>query len=107
MPPIPAEAFSVNSGDLDWVNRQCTMQPLATFQKPIHLTGGIARMKKITFILANGWSPSPFPPFYERAKVNGWKTLTMSCGHDVMSDLPDELTQELLAGSPRSALSAL
>jgi pimeloyl-ACP methyl ester carboxylesterase len=47
-----------------------------------------------------------FPPFYERA-VKGWKTLTWSCGHDVMLDLPEELTQELLAGSPRRALSAL
>jgi hypothetical protein len=76
------------------------MQPLATFQQTLHLTGGIARIKNITFILANGWGPSPFPPFYERAKVKGWKTLTMSCGHDGMLDLPEELTQELLAASP-------
>lgn len=97
VPPIPAEVFNVNRGDLDWVNRQCTMQPLATFQQPLRLTGGIARIKNITFILASGWSPSPFPPFYERAKAKGWKTLSMSCGHDVMLDLPEELTQELLA----------
>jgi hypothetical protein len=64
---IAAEVFNVNSRDLDWVNRQCTMQPLATFQQALHLTGGIARIKNITFILASGWSPSPFPPFYERA----------------------------------------
>jgi hypothetical protein len=30
VPPIPAETFNVNARDLDWVNRQCTMQPLAT-----------------------------------------------------------------------------
>ncbi len=102
VPPIPAAVFQVNARDLDWVNRQCTMQPLATFQQPLHLTGGIARIKNITFILASGWAPSPFPPFYERAKIKGWKTLTMSCGHDVMLDLPEELTQELLAASPRT-----
>src|SRR5713226_1766035 len=28
VPPIPAETFHVNAQDLDWVNRQCTMQPL-------------------------------------------------------------------------------
>jgi hypothetical protein len=33
VPPIPAEAFNVNAKDRDWVNRQCTMQPLATFQR--------------------------------------------------------------------------
>jgi len=100
MPPIPAELLQVNARDIDWVNRQRTMPPLATFQQTLHLTGGIARIKNITFILANGWRPSPFPLFYERAKVRGWKRLTKSCGHDVMLDLPEELTQELLAASP-------
>jgi pimeloyl-ACP methyl ester carboxylesterase len=45
VPPIPAEAFNVNAGDCDWVNRQCTMHPLAAFQQPIHLTGGIERLE--------------------------------------------------------------
>lgn len=73
------------------------MQPLATFQQPIHLTGAINRIENVTFILANGWAPSPIPPFYEQAKAKGWKTLTMSCGHDVMLDQPEELAEELLA----------
>lgn len=106
VPPISAEAFNVNAKDRDWVNRQCTMQPLATFQQPLHLTGGINRIKNVNFILANAWAPSPFPPFYKQAKTKGWKTLTMECGHDVMLDLPEDLTQELIAVSPRSAASA-
>jgi hypothetical protein len=97
VPPIPAEAFNVNAKDRDWVNRQCTMQPLATFQQPIHLTGAIERIKNVTFILANGWGPSPFPQFYERAKARGWKTRTVACGHDVMLDQPGELVEGLLA----------
>jgi pimeloyl-ACP methyl ester carboxylesterase len=105
VPPIPAEAFKVNAKDLAWVNRQCTMQPLATFQQPIHLTGGISRIKNLTFILASGWNPSPFPPFYEKAKAKGWKTRVTACGHDVMLDMPEELTQELLAASSQSAAS--
>ena len=92
VPPIPAEAFQVNAKDRDWVNRQCTPQPLATFQQPVRLTGGIDQINNITFILADAWSPSPFPAFYEKAKVKGWKTITMSCGHDVMLDLPESLT---------------
>src|SRR6266851_1528742 len=101
VPPIPAEAFHVNAQDLDWMNRQCTMQPLATFQQPLHLTGEIARIKNVTFILATGWAPSPFPPFCEKARTKGWRTVTLQCGHDVMLDLPEELTRELLAGSSR------
>jgi hypothetical protein len=42
--------------------------------------------------------PCPFAPFYERAKEQGWKTLTLPCGHDVMLDLPEELAQALIAG---------
>lgn len=95
VPPIPAEAFHLNPSDLDWVNWQCNMQPLATFQQPLHLNGNSARIENVTFILAAGWSPSPFPHFYDVAKSKGWKTVTLDCGHDVMLDLPEELTREL------------
>jgi len=95
VPPIPGEVFNVNAGDLAWVNRQCTVQPLATFQQPLKLEGkGV--VKNAAFILASGWSGSPFPAFYERAKIKGWQTLTIPCGHDVMLDRPDELTKALL-----------
>jgi hypothetical protein len=106
VPPIPAGVFSVNAEDRDWVDRQCTMQPLATFQQKLRLTGAINRIANVTFILASGWGPSPFPPFYEQAKAKGWNTLTLECGHDVILDMPEALTQELLAISSRSAASA-
>lgn len=96
VPPIPAEVFQVNASDREWVNRQCTMQPLDCFRQPINLAGGIQKIKNVTFILATGWDGSPFPPFYEKAKQRGWKTLTMPCGHDVMLDLPGELTRALV-----------
>ena|SRR5437762_3592620 len=96
VPPIPAEVFGVNAADATWVNRQCTMQPLATFQQPLKLTGGINKIANVTFIVATGYEATPFRPFYERAKSRSWNTLTMPCGHDVMLDLPDELTQALL-----------
>jgi pimeloyl-ACP methyl ester carboxylesterase len=96
VPPIPAEVFGVNAGDVEWVNRQCTLQPLATFQQAIQLRGKADSVKNVTFILATGFADSPFPQFYEAAKAKGWKTLTMRCGHDVMLDLPEELTQMLV-----------
>jgi pimeloyl-ACP methyl ester carboxylesterase len=97
VPPIPAEVFNVNAGDREWVNRQCTMQPLETFQQPLSLSGGLRKIKNVTFILATGFvEGSPFPPFYEKAKAKGWKTITVPCGHDVMLDLPEELTRVLL-----------
>jgi hypothetical protein len=96
VPPIPAEVFNVSAGDREWVNRQCTMQSIATFQQAIKLSGKGDPVKQITFILATGFANSPFTVFYDRAKAMGWNTLTMSCGHDVMLDRPEELTGALL-----------
>jgi pimeloyl-ACP methyl ester carboxylesterase len=106
LPQISAEEFNVNLRDRDWVNRQSTMQSLACFEQPLHLTGAINLIKDVTFILAGGWSPSPFPQFYEKAKAKSWKTTTIECGHDVMLDRPGELAEQLLAVSPRNAVSA-
>ena len=106
LPPIPAEEFNVNLRDRDWVNRQATWQSMATFEQPLHLTGAINQIQNVTYILASGWSPSPFPQFHEKAKAKGWKTTTIECGHDVMLDRPKELAELLLAVSPQRASTA-
>ena len=67
VPPIPAGVFGVNATDLEWVNGQCTMQSLATFQQAITLTRNRNMVENVTFILATGWSGSPFHQFYEGA----------------------------------------
>jgi pimeloyl-ACP methyl ester carboxylesterase len=102
VPPIPAEVLNVNPADREWVNRQCTMHPLATFQQPLKLSGVSARTIHTTFILATGFADSPFPPSCDRARVRGWTTLTIDCGHDVMLDRPDEVTR-ILTGAAAAA----
>jgi len=106
VPPIPAEVFNVNAADREWVNRQCTMQPLDTFEQRIQLSGGARKIAHVTFVLAKGFvEGSPFPPFYEKAKARGWKTITVPCGHDVMLDLPDDLTRILVDASKEQPLA--
>ncbi len=105
VPPIPAAAFAVNANDAAWVDRQSTMHPVACFQQPLRLSGKIDAVKDVTYILATGYADSPFPPSYERAKARGWKTLSLACGHDVMLDMPQELTAILLNAAPRGAAS--
>ena len=100
VPPITGEMFNVNLRDRAWMDRQCTVQSLATFQQPLRLTGAIRGVKNVTYILADGWGPSPFPQFHEKARVRGWKTVTMHCGHDVMLDMPEALTDALLGLAP-------
>jgi hypothetical protein len=87
----------VNVADREWVDRQCTMQPIGTMQQPLSLMGGIEKIEDVRFILATGYTAdSPFPPFYEKAKAKGWKRRTVPCGHDVMVDLPEELASMLI-----------
>lgn len=96
VPPIPAEIFNVNARDREWVDRQCTPQPLATFQQKLQLNGDPSRIARNHFIFASGWEGTPFTGSYRRAKARGWTTSEIECGHDVMLDHPEALVSELL-----------
>jgi hypothetical protein len=97
VPPIPADFFNVNAADQAWVDRQCTPQSLATFVQPVRLTGRVAAIDNVSFIRASDWKGSPLGPFYEHANQVGWKTVEISCGHDVMLDQPADLAEALLS----------
>ena len=98
VPPIPAEQFNINSHDTAWVNAQCTFQSIASFEEHIKLSRVPSGKYDSTYIAATGWDwdGSPFPAAFERAKARGWETRTVPCGHEVMIDLPHELTDLLL-----------
>jgi pimeloyl-ACP methyl ester carboxylesterase len=95
VPPIPAEALNLNAGDREWVNRQCSMHPMATFRQAVELSGRSDPLKRSTFILATDYDDSPFAAFYDRAKARGWRALTMPGGHYLMLDRPEALTEAL------------
>ena len=99
VPPIPAEVFNVNAADRAWVDRQCTAQPIATFQQPVLRSGKPYPADRTTYVLATGWEGSPFPQFHERAVSAGWRTRTLAGGHDLMLDMPAETTQILLSAA--------
>jgi len=95
VPPIPASFFAVNSADAGWVDSQCTMHPLSTFEAPARLSGACDEVANIGYIVARGFE-GPFDQFHVRAGERGWWREELACGHDVMLDMPDELTALLL-----------
>jgi pimeloyl-ACP methyl ester carboxylesterase len=98
MQPIPAEAFNIAERNQAWVNRRCRPQALATFEMPVLLSGGIEKVKRRLYILADGWDPSPFRHFATKVQGKpGWELAKLPCSHDVMVDMPGELA-ELLIG---------
>jgi hypothetical protein len=97
VPPRPASAFAVNAADAAWVDRQCTMHPLSSLEAPAQISGACDSIATIGYILARGYE-GPFGQFYAKAGERGWWREELACGHDVMLDMPNELTALLLQG---------
>lgn len=96
VPPIPAEVFNVNAADREWVDSQCTMQSAATFTQPLRLTGPGLPASRISYVLAGGWTDSPFVQFPGPARARGWRTTTVDGGHDLMLDCPEDVHRLLV-----------
>ena len=97
MKPVPAAVFQVNENDRAWVDRMCTPHPLATFTDKPTLTGSRNRVAKKAYIRAVGYANPPFDAARDKLKATaGWRIYEVPCGHDVMVDMPDRLTEFLL-----------
>jgi pimeloyl-ACP methyl ester carboxylesterase len=96
MHPLTAEMLHVSPANHEWVNRRCVPQALATFEMPVFLSGKIENVKRRTYILADGWDPSPFRYFANKyTGAPGWDVIKLPGGHDVMVDQPNELAAAL------------
>jgi len=97
-PPLPPSAFGVSAEVAAMMERKVSPQPTACFTEPLKLKGGIDRIKRKTYIYCNVPAPTTFTPFYEKVRDRpGWTAHTLPCTHLVQLDMPDELTQLLLA----------
>ena len=101
MTPIPASVFNVNQRDAAWVDRMCVKHPLACFEQKIALTGARARVGRRVYVLATDYGPpQPFVAVADRLKgAAGWKVVSLSCGHDLMLDMPMETADLILAAN--------
>ena len=96
--PTPSKAFGVNAEDQAWVNRRSVDHPLKTFEQPIRLEGRWKQVRRRVYIYATGWSPGVGRPFFEQAQnETTWQAISLPCGHYVMIEMPEELTQLLIA----------
>ncbi|MGY3607483.1 MULTISPECIES: alpha/beta fold hydrolase [unclassified Bradyrhizobium] len=96
VPPPPASFLAVNAADADWVDRQCTVQPLSTFEASAQISGACDTIPNIGYIRARSYDSPYFDGFYELAGERRWWREEFACGHDVMLDMPNELTALLL-----------
>jgi pimeloyl-ACP methyl ester carboxylesterase len=97
MKPVSAAVFRVNEKDRAWVDAMCTPHPVATLTDKITITGARDRIAKKAYIRAKGYPSVPFDGFQERLKADsGWRVYELPCGHDVMVDMPDRLSEILV-----------
>ena len=100
IPPASAAYFNVNEKDRAFVDRKCTPQPIGTYGDPLKLTGARETIAKKTYIRAKGFNSGGFDAIAARLRADrSWNVHDMPCGHDAMIDMPDKLTELLLAAA--------
>jgi len=99
-PGPPATTFHVNDKDQAWVNGKLTPQPVGVMLQPIKLSGARERLGKKAYIRAPKYPQPAFDSYYRAKQADpSWRTYQVPCGHDVMVDMPEELTEILLEGA--------
>ena len=100
-PIVPAAAFLVNEKDRDWVNSKLTPQPLGPTFTPNKFTGARDKVAKKTYIRAVDYPQPAFDKWLAQCKADAtWRTFGIEkCGHDIMVDRPDELTEVLIGAA--------
>ena len=93
--PISASRFAVNDADRAWVDSKMTPQSTACFTEKLKVSGAYQKISRKAFIGAKR-----FPGFATTLEMirsdPSWKTYVVDCGHDIMIDKPDELTNILV-----------
>jgi pimeloyl-ACP methyl ester carboxylesterase len=97
VPPRPAEVFGVNEVDRQWVDDFCVPQPIGTFTSPIALSGARENIARKTYIRAKDYASEAFDRALATVQADpSWRCYEVPCGHDLMVDMPDRLTELLL-----------
>jgi pimeloyl-ACP methyl ester carboxylesterase len=97
IPARTAASFNVNEKDRAWVDAMCVPQPINTFLDKMTLTGARERIAKKSYIRARNNANPGFDRAMARAKADkSWRTYEVACGHDVMVDMPERLTEILV-----------
>jgi hypothetical protein len=96
--PVPGpDMFGINAADREWVAGKLTPHPIAVGLQPIRLTGARERVAKKTYIRATGSARAQYDAYRARFAADpSWRVYDVPCGHDVMIDMPERLTEILL-----------
>ncbi|MGI6855880.1 alpha/beta fold hydrolase [Mesorhizobium sp. 1B3] len=96
LPPRPAASFRINDADREWVDSMCTPQPLGTFLQRRRIQRGCTSLRRKAFVRATDFPSESFDQVRDRLQsTGGWEIYDVACGHDVMLDDPEALSEIL------------
>ena len=97
-PAPPIAHFGIaNDADRDWALSRVTPQPIGNAFTRIALTGARDRVPTKAYIRARGAVRPMFDAYYDKLRGDpSWRLYDVPCGHDVMIDMPDRLTEIVL-----------
>jgi pimeloyl-ACP methyl ester carboxylesterase len=83
--------------DREWLVSSATPQPIGVSLHPLTLTGARDKVAKKAYVRARGYPNPTYDAAYKRLQSDGsWRLYDVPCGHSVMIDMPDRLTELLL-----------
>lgn len=84
--------------DAEWVNARMTPQPNGVAVTPITLTGGREAVARKVYVRGTLYPNDSFDRYAAAAETGpGWTAARLDCGHHVMLDQPDALTEIILS----------
>lgn len=87
------ERWTADPEKIAWLKTMCTPHPAACFGNGVELSGAERKIRNRLFVLAERHKPSNFWQFYDRYKDNpDWQVEVLDCLHDVMIEMPAELS---------------
>lgn len=103
--PAPkAEVFGIkDTARAVWVQAKMTPQPSGVAIQPIVLSGARDRVARKTYVRATGFAMPTFDSYFAKAQKDpSWTAIGLAaeeCGHDVMIDIPQQLSEILLSAA--------
>jgi pimeloyl-ACP methyl ester carboxylesterase len=85
------------SEDFQPVPQVVGYHPLLTLLEAVKYTGKEALIPRRAYIFATGYEQTPFPPFAEKARAEGWDYHETDCDHFVMQNRPETTAGVLLS----------
>jgi pimeloyl-ACP methyl ester carboxylesterase len=83
--------------DREWLVSSATPQPIGVSLQSLTLTGARDKVAKKAYIRARGYPNPTYDAAYKKLQADkSWRLYEVPCGHSVMIDMPDRLTEILL-----------